>query len=171
MEKLTGNHIEVLVDKVRGKTGFRAHGRALVRCHINKYGVLEDVSEPLVQSLCRFRNEELAHFELVKSVLLALGADPTAQTPCADVAGVVLSGIIKAVTDPRTNLAQSLDALLSAELIDNAGWELLIKLAGHVNHAEWVEKFQLALKQEAHHLATVRLYVDKEILRDSAAVG
>ncbi|MGZ8240075.1 MAG: ferritin-like domain-containing protein [Methylobacter sp.] len=171
MEKLTGKNIEVLVDKLGERLAFERTGVRLYDAILAKTSVFEDVSEPLVQSLRRFRNEELAHFELIKSVLLALGADPTAQTPCADIAGVASSGILKVITDPRTNLAQSLDALLSAELIDNAGWELLIKLAGHVNHAEWVEKFQLALKQEEHHLATVKLYVDNEILRDSAALG
>ncbi|CAA9892308.1 conserved hypothetical protein [Candidatus Methylobacter favarea] len=171
MEKLTGNDIEVLVDKLGERLAFERTGVRLYDALLAKTSVLEDVSEAMVQSLHRFREEELAHFELAKSILLDLGADPTAQTPCADVAGVASSGILKVITDPRTNLAQSLDALLAAELIDNAGWELLIKLAGHVNHAEWIEKFQLALKQEAQHLATVRLYVENEILRDSAVLG
>ncbi|MDD5578604.1 MAG: ferritin-like domain-containing protein [Methylobacter sp.] len=170
MEKLTGHHIEVLVDKLGERLAFERTGVRLYEAILAKTSALEDISEPLVQALRRFRNEELVHFELVKSVLLQLGADPTAQTPCADAAGVASSGILKAITDPRTTLAQSLDALLAAELIDNAGWELLIKLAGHVDHTEWIEQFQLALKQEAHHLATVRLYVENEILRDSAAL-
>jgi hypothetical protein len=36
MEKLTGNHIEVLVDKLGERLAFETGGRMLVRCHISK---------------------------------------------------------------------------------------------------------------------------------------
>lgn len=168
LEKISGKHIEVLVDKLGERLAFERTGVRLYDALLAKTSLLEGVSEPLIQSLRQFREEELAHMEMVKSMLQGLGADPTAQTPDADVAGVASMGIIKVISDPRTNLAQSLSALLSAELIDNAAWELLIKLAGHVDHSEWADKFNIALRQEAKHLATIRLYLENEVLRGAA---
>ena len=68
-----------------------------------------------------------------------LGGDPTAQTPCADVTAVASAGLLQAVRDPRTSVTQSLQALLTAELVDNASWELLYTLAREHGFEDVVE--------------------------------
>ena len=65
----------------------------------------------------------------------------TAQTPCADVSATASMGIVQVLTDPRTTLAQCLNALLTAELTDNAGWELLIDLAEELGHSDMADEF------------------------------
>jgi hypothetical protein len=85
-----------------------------------------------------------------------LGGDPTAQTPCADVTGTASIGLLQVVTDPRTTLAQSLNAVLTAELTDNAGWELLSELAELAGQSQLSERFAEALAVEEQHLETVR---------------
>jgi hypothetical protein len=82
-----------------------------------------------MDTLGRIRAEELAHFHLLCEAAITLGADPTAQTPCADVAATASMGLLHVVADPRTTLAQSLNAILTGELTDNAGWDLLTELA------------------------------------------
>ena len=54
-----------------------------------------------------------------------LGGDPTAQTPCADVTATASMGLIQVVTDPRTTLAQSLNAAgnLLVENIVGRAWQ------------------------------------------------
>lgn len=90
---------------------------------------------------------------------MQLGADPTAMTPSADLVAVVSQGLPKALSDPRVNLRQSLEALLVAELADNAGWELLMELARGLGQDDLVARFQGALDVEAEHLRWVTKWV------------
>jgi hypothetical protein len=118
----------------------------------------------MLKTLQHFRDEEAEHFALVVAAMQRLGADPTAMTPCADVVGVTSMGVLQAISDPRTNLAQSLNALLTAELTDNAGWELLIELAEASNQSEIAQSFEKALAQEQVHLTTVRSWLAEAVL-------
>jgi hypothetical protein len=88
-----------------------------------------------------------------------LGGDPTAQTPCADVIATASMGLMQVVTDPRTTMAQSLNAILTAELTDNAGWELLAQLAEEAGEEELTGKFLGALSQEQEHLRVIKAWL------------
>jgi hypothetical protein len=125
-----------------------------------------------LEVLRKIRADELSHFQLLCESMKSLGGDPTAQTPCADVVGTASAGILQVVSDPRTTLAQSLNAVLSAELTDNASWELLCELAEEAGHAEMAKKFEGALANEAEHLATVRGWLESLVMSapNSAAV-
>ena len=70
------------------------------------------------------------------NVKYTMGADPTAETPSADVIGVASQGLLQVITDPRTTLSQSLEAMLTAELTDNDGWETLAALADDLGQTE-----------------------------------
>jgi hypothetical protein len=96
---------------------------------------------------------------LVRDAIVGLGADPTAMTPCADLAGVQGMGLVQSVTDPRTTLAQCLDSILVAELADNDGWKLLIGMAEALGMDELAERFTTALAEEDEHLLLVRRWV------------
>ena len=63
------------------------------------------------------------------------------------------------MTDPRTTLAQSLNAVLTAELTDNAGWELLGELAEIAGQKQLAAPFAEALAVEAEHMAIVQLWL------------
>jgi ferritin-like metal-binding protein YciE len=84
-----------------------------------------------------------------------VGADPTVQTPSADLVGVQAMGLMQSVTDPRTTLAQTLSSLLAAELIDVASWELLARLARDAGQDELAAQFEQALEHENEHLQTI----------------
>jgi hypothetical protein len=85
-----------------------------------------------------------------------MGGDPTAQTPCADVMAVASSGFMQVLNDPRTTLAQCLNAMLAVELADNAGWELLASLADEAGQSDLAGRFLAALGQEQLHLAIIK---------------
>lgn len=118
-------------------------------------------------SLQRIRMEEQAHMNLVKEALEELGADPTAMTPCADVVGVTSMGIIQTISDPRTTVAQSLNALLSAELTDHAGWELLMEVAEELGHDEMAVRFSVAATTEAEHMTLVKEWLRAELMNEA----
>ena len=96
-----------------------------------------------------------------------LGGDPTAMTPAADIGGVSMSGVMQVVCDPRAQLADSLHAILTAELVDNDGWELLIQLARGLGQEEMAQSFTQARDQEHLHLVRVRAWVMALAMREA----
>src|SRR5690606_16269277 len=107
-----------------------------------------------------FHDEEARHFALLRAAIERIGADPTATTPAADIAGVEAMGLFQVISDPRTSLVQSLDALLIAELADNDGWRRLIDMARAFGQDEMVDEFTLADLEEQRHLEAVRRWLD-----------
>lgn len=156
-QMLTGNRPQAFIDKLAERLAFERGGTRLYDAVYAK-AIAKDAEfdEVSAQEILDIRNAEARHAMLIKECLETLGADPTAQTPCADLVGVESMGLIQAVTDPRTTLAQTLHAALAAELIDNEGWEGLIEMARKMGHDEMVNRFQAALDEERVHLAKVR---------------
>jgi rubrerythrin len=119
---------------------------------------VRDDESPL-QTLRRIRDEEHGHFLMLCAAVEELGGDPTAQTPCGDVTATATMGVLQVVTDPRTTLAQCLNAALTAELTDTASWELLSELAVRAGQSELSERFLVALEAEEQHLEAVRAWL------------
>ena len=92
-----------------------------------------------------------------------MGGDPTAVTPCADVAGVASTGLLEVVADPRVTLTQALDAILTAELTDNDGWKILIAMAEALGHQDLALRFAEALAAEDRHLTSVRTWITERL--------
>jgi rubrerythrin len=116
-------------------------------------------------------NEEARHADLLRAAIESLGADPTAQTPCADLTGVQSLGLVQAINDPRTTIAQSVHTILIAELADNAGWELLIRLAEDMGHTKIAQQFQEALLAEERHLVTVKGWMEQLTLGEAKVLS
>jgi hypothetical protein len=168
LNKLTGRNPEVLIDKLGERLAFERTGTRLYEAMIMKCLALENAGETVpVGDLERLRDEEAEHFALLNEAMMSLGADPTAQTPSADVAAVQSLGILQVIADPRTNLAQSFNALLSAELVDHAGWELLVALAEQMGQDEWASRFRHALAQEAEHRLLVQGWLQSMVLAEA----
>jgi bacterioferritin (cytochrome b1) len=183
MARLKGANPGVLMDKVGERLAFERGGVRMYEALLAKYegatrragevlpradqvqevaeaqglAVLAPVAgESPEETLRRIRGEELAHFQLLCEAMTQLGGDPTAQTPCADVVTTASAGILQVLTDPRTTLAQCLNAILTIELTDNAGWELLVQLAEQAGESELAGRFLGALAQEQEHLVTIK---------------
>ena len=155
-----GRGLVTLLDKLGERLAFERTGTRLYEALLAKFDTSPSwQGGPTRAELVQFRADELAHFGLLRDAVLALGADPTVQTPAADVVGVASMGVLQVVTEPRTTLPQSLDALLTAELTDNDGWQMLIDLARATGHGELAARFERAQRQEEIHLASVRRWL------------
>lgn len=155
----------VLLDKLSERLAFERMGTRLYEALLNKVQMLgESEPGPTLEDIEHIGSEELEHFLLLNRTIEDLGGDPTVQSPCADVAGVASMGIMQVLTDPRTSLPQCLQAILTAELTDNAGWELLIKLADNLGHDEMKTEFEEALAHEEEHLQNVRTWLSECVL-------
>jgi hypothetical protein len=189
----TGVSPEVLIDKLGERLAFERTGTRLYEALIMKLSGLQGPGDMKVNakdkadthtyealgsdgnlqavgsrvdllSLQRLRHEEQAHMHVVRLALEELGADPTAMTPSADIAGVTAMGVMQTLTDPRTTLAQCLNALLTAELTDHAGWELLMELAEDLGHDDMALRFSVAATTEAGHLSIVKDWLRTEVM-------
>lgn len=160
----------VLLDKLSERLAFERMGTRLYEALRNKCEMLgEEAPGPTIEQIDQIGREELEHFLLLNDTIAGLGGDPTLQSPCADVIGVASLGIVQVLTDPRSTMAHCLSAMLTAELTDNAGWELLIKLADNLGYDEMKTEFEGALADEERHLLNVRTWLSECVL-DSAEV-
>lgn len=161
-EKMTGHNPEVLINKLGQRLAFERSGVRLYDALIMKIEADKaDEGDDIVSldRLRQFRAEENEHFLMVKEVMESIGADPTAQTPDADVSALGALGIQKVMTEPRTSLSQCLEALLTAEMTDNAAWELLVGLCTEMGLDDTAEEFRRALAQEEKHLVQIKSWV------------
>lgn len=159
---IQGKRNAVLLDKLGERLAFERTGVRLfdglitkLECHGSWDG------GPTLADLEGFRNDESRHFALVHETLVNLGADPTAVTPSADLAGVESAGVLQAIADPRTTLAQALHAHLVAELVDAAAWDQLVVLADMLGHEELARSFREAHVVEIRHRDTVAKWLEK----------
>jgi ferritin-like protein len=164
---LTGNDATIFLDKLGERLAFERTGTRLYDALLIKVESLGEKGSMDVGQLRHFRDEEARHFMMVVKAIESLGGDPTAQTPCADVAGVEAMGLVQVITDPRTTLAQSLHAILVAEMTDNNGWEMLIAMARDQGHDQMADDFTSALESEKEHLQKVQQWFEEATLGKS----
>jgi rubrerythrin len=167
LDAMKGTNASVLIDKLGERLAFERTGTRLYGALVGKCAASPPLSGgPTAEDLREIEADERTHFALVQEVITTLGGDPTAVTPCADVAAVASMGVLQVITDPRMSLKQSLEAILIAELADNEGWALLIELVRAAGHEEIAARFEKAYRSETEHLAKVRRW-----LRDSTLQG
>jgi bacterioferritin (cytochrome b1) len=161
----TTTGVATLMDKLSERLAFERTGTRLYDALIGKCEALGETSPgPTLAQLREIREEELRHFLLVNRAITSLGGDPTVMSPCADTVMVASLGLLQVLTDPRTNVAQCLQAVLTAELTDNDGWQLLIALAGELGHADLAAEFRGALANEEKHLSSVRGWLEEQVM-------
>lgn len=159
---LKGHKPTVFIDKLGERLAFERTGVRLYDAIITKFDVQGSwEGGPARQDLEQIREEELRHFHLIHDAVEKLGADPTAMTPAADVVGVASSGVLKVITDPRTTMPQSLQALLIAERADIDGWTMLIELAGEMGQDTLQKQFREAHEAEERHAVQVQQWLSK----------
>lgn len=169
--KATGKSPEVFIDKLGERLAFERSGVRLYDLFIAKCeaGAIRGLFS--LNDVKHIQEEEAQHFKLVSEVMESIGADPTAQTPAADAIGVASMGLVQVLSDPRTSLAQGLDALLTAELVDNVAWDMLIQLAEGHGMTDTAEQFRRALAEEDEHLEKVKQWSQAAILKESGVAA
>jgi rubrerythrin len=170
VRRLGGQKTTVLLDKIGERLAFERTGTRLYETLIEKLeagGGFE--GGPTREQLERIRDQEAAHFHLLHERMIELDGDPTAVTPSADLAAVTSMGVVAVVSDARTNLAESLEAILVAELADRDGWVRLVELAEQAGQDELARACRQAEREEEEHLANVRSWLSAYALASPIA--
>lgn len=161
-QALGGHRLHLLLDKLGERAAYERSGARLYEAAMRKFLSMEKIPAGMdMAGLQEIHDEELRHFALLRDAIETLGGDPTTQTPCANAAAVQSMGLLQSVNDPRTSGAQTLQALLAAELIDVASWELLVELAHQFGLDEMAQSFRDALVAENRHLERVRNWLSE----------
>lgn len=157
---MKGMNANVFVDKLGERLAFERTGVRLYEGLLSKLDAHGSwPGGPSQRDLEQHRTDELAHFEMVREAVVQLGGDPTVITPAADVKAVASQGLVQVIADPRTDLFECLDVMLTAELTDNDGWEMLIQLARDLGQKRLADDFDGALAAERRHLSRVRMWL------------
>jgi rubrerythrin len=161
---LKGDSPQILLDKLGERLAFERTGARLYDALITKCEVMLDGEISMsIEDLQAIRSDEARHFLMLSDAIESLGGDPTSQTPSADLVGIESQGLVQVLNDPRTSLAQSLHAIVTAELSDKAGWETLIALADEHELTDMVNDFTIALNEEREHLALAQTWYEEAI--------
>jgi rubrerythrin len=117
--------------------------------------ILAKLPEPEITSrLEHFMNEEAQHRDLLAGYLDRMNVSDR-ETPSARLAKHEGEAYLTLVAEAQTP-AQLLNILLTVELMDETGWEMLINLGRDLGDEEMVATFQQALRSEKEHLRGVR---------------
>jgi hypothetical protein len=162
----------LLLDKLGERLAFERQGSRLYQTLVQKVEAIPAPDErgPSSQDLRHICDEELEHFRLLQKSITALGGDATVMTPSADVIGVISHGVLEVVCDPRTTLAQALQAVLTAELADNDGWQMLQLLAAELGYTDLEAQCNKAIGHEQEHLENVRGWLAAMTLNEAAGI-
>ena len=159
----------VLLDKLGERLAFERQGTRLYEAFLQKLETApaEHVNGPSSEDLRHICDEELEHFKVLQKAITEVGGDATILTPSADVAGVLSHGVLQIVSDPRTTIPQTLQAMLTAELADNDGWQMLRELAGKLEYSDLEEECKKAFQEEQEHLEKVRQWLSEMTLTEA----
>lgn len=148
----------ILLDKLGERLAFERQGTRLYEAVIQKCELLspQEASAPTVDELRDICAEELEHFRMLQRAITDLGGDATVKTPSANIGGVMSKGVLEIAVDPRTTIGQTLQALLTAELVDNDGWQMLQDLANELGQDDLEKQCRKAFEKEQEHLDKVR---------------
>jgi len=171
LDMLKGERPQILIDKLAERLAMERTATRLYDALLTKLAVVGVGTSAInTEDVASIRGDEARHALLIAEAIASIGGDPTAMTPSADNVGVEAMGLVQVLNDPRSSLAQSLHALLTAELSDGVGWETLIALAHEMGHGDMVDAFSDALLQERKHQVMIQSWYQEALGLDNAAM-
>lgn len=109
----------------------------------------------MLPTMKEHRGHEKEHEEWLEEQIRSLGGDAHGHTEMGDLITVESAGIERVVTTDQ-DLVHQLHGLLTAELVDNAGWELLLELADEAGDDAARREMRKRAHHEEEHLIFVR---------------
>jgi len=156
MKELAAKNLDKLLDLLNERLTFEREAFKLYDAVVQN---MQAASSPevgrMLPTMKEHRDQEKEHEEWLEAQIRSLGGDAHARTEMGELISAECAGVDKVVTTDK-NLVHQLHALLTAELIDNAGWELLLELADDADDREARCDFRKRLHEEEEHLTFVR---------------
>jgi rubrerythrin len=166
MRKLAGKNVGRAIDLLNERLAFERTGVRLYDRMILRMRLMDDDPEVerMIPRMQQCRDEEKEHEEWLEEQIRDLHGDDHLPTEKSVLVLAETQGIERVVhRDPR--LPHDFHALLSAELSDNAGWEILVRLADAFGDRVASREFKKRLREERVHLTFVRGIVERHLKR------
>ncbi|WP_437825264.1 hypothetical protein [Sorangium sp. So ce1153] len=162
MQKLAQGNKDKAIDLLNERLTYERASVRLYDSIVEKVGRAADAGLlNLLGQLREYRDQEKEHEEWLEAQIRALGGDAHAETDGSRLITIESQGIGQVVLDGDQNPAHLFHALLTAELVDNAGWQLLLELADEADDDEARESFRKRLHEEEDHLILTRQVVER----------
>jgi bacterioferritin (cytochrome b1) len=166
MKELASYDTSKVIDVLNERLAFE---RAGVKLYDRVLEVMQGTSDENVQRMLEemegHRNEEKEHEEFLEEQIRTLGGDAHGETEKSRLVTRESRGIEEVVMSDA-ELPHLFHALLAAELVDNAGWDLLVQIANEAGDREAKREFKRRLHEEEDHLIFVRKAVEKLSFRE-----
>ncbi len=136
-------------------------------------------SEPQIHGMLdtcrRYRDEEAEHQAWLEEQIRALGGDVNGESEMSRLVAEESRGIEQIILREDVELQHLFHALMAAELVDNAGWDLLAALAEEADDDDALDAFALRQAEEEDHLEylreTMSRYAESQVLGGRAAAA
>jgi bacterioferritin (cytochrome b1) len=156
MKKLAEKNKDKVIDALNERLTFE---RASVKLYDAILKDAQAAKSPeigrMVPTLKLHRDQEKEHEEWLEAQIRALGGDAHGKTEMSELISAESAGVEKMITTDHDTMHQ-MHGLLTAELVDNAGWELLLELADDADDPEARSAFRRRLHEEEEHLIFAR---------------
>ncbi len=166
MQKLADYNKEKLIDLLNERLAFERSGVKLYDRILEK---LKEESDSnvlrMLDDMQEHRDQEKEHEEWLEEQIRTLGGSAHAVTEHSDLVTRESKGIEEVVMSDA-ELPHLIHALLAAELVDNAGWDLLVQLANEAGDREAKREFKKRLHHEEEHLLLTRKAVERFTFHD-----
>jgi rubrerythrin len=140
---------QALLDKLCERLAVETGGVDIYRALIDK------LDDQIIKSrLTHFMKEEVQHRDMLAAYIDRMG-EGKRSSPSARLAEHEGQAYLKLIGEATTD-AQLLTILLTVELMDETGWEMLVDLGRDLGEEQMVQGFGQALKEEKEHLRGVR---------------
>jgi ferritin-like protein len=158
-----GIHRDRLIDKLVERWVFE---RSIVNIYSLARKRLAQLpgAPPIAERLDEIARQEQLHVEMLEALLDVLGRAPRDMdaTPAVNVAATQAAGLQELLRGREHDIEQVLEVLLSAEVLDGTGWELLIDLGRAADlDEEWMRSFRAAEREEAEHRHFLRTHLEQ----------
>jgi bacterioferritin (cytochrome b1) len=169
MKRLAEKNPEKLIDLLQERltferTGVRLYDRVLEMMRASQ----ESQVLGMVDTMQAYRDEEAEHQEWLEGQIRALGGDEYSESERARLVATESRGIEEVILREDVELQHLFHALMAAELVDNAGWDLLVALAEEADDDDALDALSLRQAEEEDHLEylrqTMSRYAESQVL-------
>src|SRR3989442_3361818 len=170
MDKLAKKNVGKVIDLLSERLAFeRAAVKLYVPLHVRLRVATDPALRALLEQIEHDRDEEKEHEECLEDQISAVGGDAHAQTERSVWVRAESEGVER-VMRRDDSIPHDSHAVLTAELADNAGWDLLVQIADEFGDSAAKKEFQKRLREEERHLLFVRKTL-LELTKQEVSVG
>jgi bacterioferritin (cytochrome b1) len=169
MKRLAAKNPEKLIDLLQERLTFERTSVLLYDRVLALIAASQDAQvRGMLDTMQAYRDEEAEHQQWLEEQIQALGGDVNKETELSRLVAAEARGIEQVIMHEGVEAHHLFHALMAAELVDNAGWDLLVALAEEADDDDALDAFAMRQAEEEDHLEylrqTISRYAESRVL-------